>query len=559
MMVLPSGKVIDLSTDRSKYHALRHQGVDPAAAHRDLYPLVDIIYRHLDDSGNPKCGWTEYDYEFSGYTLDTVRFASDWTIEDKAALSRWLQQDEQYRRIETARCRLKENQQQHSAKLYSSPQHLYSLLQQRLVNLPLQNATAKQWLATINNLKQNGVREEEIHWSGLPQYLQQQSPDRLISKTQLLKKQKDNNLRIELSIEQAWGENGGLNFKEVAQRMLHQAVYRAALKLDDNSLCVLRYVDSGSNYRVGVIKTLVNNHHTMLNKYWFALDPYGRAITNTKTENRNEKNKTVLFFDNSFDAKSAADKHAKKHFCIHSGVTKHSCFDHLTLFGGDDYREWFVSLPDHQRVFFGPHFYDHNILAHIRTTTRTDNSGRKILFIEEVQSDWHQSGKRNGYDNNSWGRIANAPFKNEWSVLAVKLMLIQASQNGFSGIAWSTGSVQEMRYKRYLQPIKQYYDHQIPKALNRLGKSLNCKVETTHINTRDPWLNLEKMQDKWRVADGHGKFKTRAKYNNRDEAMTVITRHCRVIDLPVPVFYISEELRLQISEKGLPLYGHTID
>ncbi|MFV2005440.1 MAG: hypothetical protein ACC650_09545, partial [Gammaproteobacteria bacterium] len=203
--------------------------------------------------------------------------------------------------------------------------------------------------------------------------------------------------------------------------------------------------------------------------------------------------------------------------------------------------------------------YDHNILAHIRTTTRTDDAGRKLLFIEEVQSDWHQSGKRHGYDNSSWGRVANAPFKSEWPVLAVKLMLIQASQNGFSGIAWSTGNVQEMRYRRDLQPIKQYYDSQIPKALNRLGKSFNCKVESTHINTRDPWLNLEKKQDKWRVADGFGKFKTKARYNNRDEAMAVITRHCRVIDLLVPVFYISEKLRKQIAEKGLPLYGHTIE
>ncbi len=44
------------------------------------------------------------------------------------------------------------------------------------------------------------------------------------------------------------------------------------------------------------------------------------------------------------------------------------------------------------------------------------------------------------------------------------------------------------------------------------------------------------------VIDGHGKFKTKAKYNNRDEAMAVIARHCRVIDLSVPTFFISEEL-----------------
>ncbi len=87
-MVLPSGKVIDLSADRSKYHALRLQGVDPAVPHRRLYSLVDIIYRQLDDSGRPKRGNTELDYAFSGYTLDTVFLADDWSDEDKTTLSR---------------------------------------------------------------------------------------------------------------------------------------------------------------------------------------------------------------------------------------------------------------------------------------------------------------------------------------------------------------------------------------------------------------------------------------------------------------------------------------
>lgn len=554
LMQLPSGRFIDLSTDRARYHALHKKNIGPNSPHRQLYSLTDIVYRKPDENGKPRRGWTEYDYEYSGYTLDSVRLADDWSEKDKTTLLQWLLQKDQRRLIETARRRLSDNQQQLSLRRYSPPQYLYSLLQQRLQALPLQSASVQQWLATINNLKQNGVREEEIQWSGIRSYLSRQAPGAMIDKNQLLQSWQDKHLRLELSTEQIWGENGGLSFEEVALRMSHQAVYLAALKLDHNCLCLLRYVDNTCNYRVGVVKTLSNSHHMALNKFWFALDPYGRAITN-----KNSNKDANLFFDNSFEAKAAANQHAKEHLGVHSGARPHTQFDHITLFAGDDYREWFVTLPDYQRSFFGAHFYGHNILAHIRTTTRNDHAGRKILFIEEVQSDWHQNGKRYGYNNSSWGRIANAPFKQEWPLLAMKLMLVQASQNGFSGIAWSMGSVQETRYKKQLQSIRHYYDQAIPKALNRLAKNFDAKVETTLISTRDPWLNLERKQEKWCVADATGKFKTRARYNNRDEAMAVMARHCRAIELQVPVLFINEALRRQISVKGLPIYGHTID
>ena len=555
MIVLPSGRLVDLSTDRAKYHALRQSGIDAASAHRKLYSLVDIVYRQRDDAGIPKRGWSEYDYCFSGYTLETVRFAQDWSEKDKAALSHWINQNDQQRRIETARRRLNDNQQHLSIKTYSSPQHLYSLLKNRLIDLPLQRASAEQWHATIINMKQSGLREEEIQWSGLIQYLNRLEKKSIITKSQLLKNLSEKNLHLNLSIEQVWGDKGGLSFKEVATRMPHQAVYRAALKLDENCLCILRYVDRVYNYRVGVVKTLNNAHHMALNKYWFAFDSTGRPIIN---KNNKQTEKLHFFFENSSDAKFAADKHAREHLGISKGAKTNTHFDHLTLFGGTDYREWFITLPDYQRIFFGPHFYDHNVLAHVRTTTRTDKAGRKILFIEEVQSDWHQIAKRAGYNNSSWGKVANAPFKQEWPVLAVKLMLIHASQNGFDGIAWPHGNIQELRYKHKLHSIAQYYDYIIPKAINQLGKSFKSEVETTKINTRDPWLNLEKSQDKWRVADGQGKFKTKAKYNNRDEAMTVIARHCRRIELEVSALFINKELRHQIAEMGLPLYGHTI-
>lgn len=48
-------------------------------------------------------------------------------------------------------------------------------------------------------------------------------------------------------------------------------------------------------------------------------------------------------------------------------------------------------------VFRTSHFDEPNILAHVRMNDRTDADGRRTMFIEEIQSDWHQMGRKGGY------------------------------------------------------------------------------------------------------------------------------------------------------------------
>lgn len=51
-----------------------------------------------------------------------------------------------------------------------------------------------------------------------------------------------------------------------------------------------------------------------------------------------------------------------------------------------------------QEPFTGSHHSDiPNVMAHIRFKTRIDSKGRRIMFIEEIQSDWHQKGLKRGY------------------------------------------------------------------------------------------------------------------------------------------------------------------
>ena len=38
-----------------------------------------------------------------------------------------------------------------------------------------------------------------------------------------------------------------------------------------------------------------------------------------------------------------------------------------------------------------------NVLVHFRAKNRVDDQGRKVFFVEEIQSDWHQLGRKHGY------------------------------------------------------------------------------------------------------------------------------------------------------------------
>jgi hypothetical protein len=43
------------------------------------------------------------------------------------------------------------------------------------------------------------------------------------------------------------------------------------------------------------------------------------------------------------------------------------------------------------------HWDEPNVIAHLRLQDRIDSEGNKILYVDEMQSDWHQEGRRSGY------------------------------------------------------------------------------------------------------------------------------------------------------------------
>jgi len=168
----------------------------------------------------------------------------------------------------------------------------------------------------------------------------------------------------------------------------------------------------------------------------------------------------------------------------------------LEVRAGTGDRSTTTRTPDN---FRSSHFDQPNILAHVRFNDRIDADGKRVLFLEEFQSDWAQKGRKEGFAEevpiavrksvdpeadedtyeimrgqtvigythspteqlaleNAKSRFAgsalskgvpSAPFvtKTEaWTALALKRMIRYAAENGFDKVAWTTGEQQAGRY-----------------------------------------------------------------------------------------------------------------
>lgn len=168
------------------------------------------------------------------------------------------------------------------------------------------------------------------------------------------------------------------------------------------------------------------------------------------------------------------------------------------------------TLAETDAVFQSGHDLPPNTLVHIRYKDRVLPSGERVLFVEEIQSDWHQQGRKRGYESPltksasaemdalveenanlfaQWKKafdehdlaaadrlnaqrnrnslriqelrtkvtgIPDAPFKqtSEWVELALKRVLSDAVRGNYDSIAWTTGDQQARRYNKYYTALE---------------------------------------------------------------------------------------------------------
>jgi hypothetical protein len=71
--------------------------------------------------------------------------------------------------------------------------------------------------------------------------------------------------------------------------------------------------------------------------------------------------------------------------------------------GGTNYRETLLQIPEYEGMkgyfYERGHFDEPNIAVHVRTKDRNTESGvNDVLYVEELQSDWGQQGRKYGFD-----------------------------------------------------------------------------------------------------------------------------------------------------------------
>jgi hypothetical protein len=197
-----------------------------------------------------------------------------------------------------------------------------------------------------------------------------------------------------------------------------------------------------------------------------------------------------------------------------------------------------------QDNFTTSHFDEPNILAHTRYDDRIDAEGKRNLFVEEVQSDWAQKGKREGFRAETMKDMANKvdiaqddyraattrwealgdktdrvsqewkdlqeadrklseaqlnynraqnrvvpdmPFKSDWHELVAKRLLRKAAEEGYDRLSWTTGEQQAARYdlSKQIGMVEYYPETQTLEAYDHNGKKVMSEMDVDVKNLPD--------------------------------------------------------------------------
>jgi len=323
----------------------------------------------------------------------------------------------------------------------------FSQLERTIANVPAKLATqpAAQWALWLDsNGPKQGVKKDEMEWSGIKDYLALRGKDKVTS-ADLQAYLKDGGVRVEETTLGAVDTDKILD--DISNELYEKDYWDLSAKqqdvvvdkMDERYTSQTKYdkytLPGGENYRELLITLPSKNPVAGISPVQAARVLYGKEYSTLTSEQQDDVKRKIA------DDKSPAS-------------------------------------------YMSSHWQQPNVLAHIRINDRTDADGNKVLFVEEVQSDWGQDGLKKGFKgktqedakrffgitDSDWSKTSEmdreayrnemldykgrdiipiAPFvtKTEgWLNLALKRIAMMAVEEGYDKVAFVNGQQSADRY-----------------------------------------------------------------------------------------------------------------
>ena len=346
----------------------------------------------------------------------------------------------------------------------------YSALDRAVGEVTAKSLAAAGWKEQIKGWVNKGiVKQSEVEWSGLVEYLDMQEGK--ITKETVSEFLKNNGVKVEtvtLGDRLPVLKTAVLKGINDAQAALIE-LYNTDRELKDEFETYRKLVEADAP-RDQLAKARIPINDRLDNEFGTSLDDYIENAYQSGAEAKYSryvlpggKNYREVLVTLPVDQKARDAAQAKFGEFVAAG---------MSLIEAKEQAE--KSLPGE---FRSSHWDESNVLVHLRMNDRTDADGKRVLFVEEVQSDWGQQGKKVGFED-ARGRAAALA-----SLPAEKQKLNALKQNAIAARISSP----EFPTLLYEQIAAQ--QTVVDNLENAAYGSINI-AKAPFVETTDGWLNL---------------------------------------------------------------------
>ena len=270
---------------------------------------------------------------------------------------------------------------------------MYSNAEQAALNLPQAKGTGNQFLAQLS--KTPGVKPAELEWTGLSDFLKARG-DQSVTKAEIEQYLQANKIQV--------NERQLLSPSEFQAKINNEIMpgnESVRASVDEDGVVTLQQMEPFSERYLGEMRKddlpddILRDLNDFLKSYGVAkYSPDDDRYVDYTLPNGSNYREILLKLPNVGENISF-EKWIDKYTAIRS-MDDLKRDPRLMQQMRTQYERDVSRLPK-EGTFRSGHYDDPNILAHMRVTDRNDADGNKVLFVEELQSDWGQSGREYGF------------------------------------------------------------------------------------------------------------------------------------------------------------------